>query len=132
MARPKILVVDDEPDILLLTKLGLEKEGLDVVTAEDGPKALERLHAESPDLMVLDAMMPGMSGFEVLQTMHDSEEPGMHVPVIMLTVLSGVSKIKMASDLGAVEYIVKPIDFTELLSKVLSVLKRAGEAGADG
>lgn len=123
----RILVVDDEPDILLLIKLGLETQGFEVVTAPDGPEALKQLETHVPDLMVLDAMMPGMTGFEVLESLHQSRESKHKPPVIMLTVLSELSKIEMARDLGAVEYIVKPIDFDELLVKVRLVLEKAKE-----
>jgi CheY-like chemotaxis protein len=117
----KILAVDDETDVLLVIKTALLSEGFEVTSATNGREALEKIPAEKPDLVILDVMMPGMTGFEVLEKM--KADPAMaHIPVIMLTGLSERSKIREALESGTDYYIVKPFDFHDLMSKVNDAL----------
>lgn len=126
----KILAVDDENDVLLVVKTALQTEGFDVSTASSGPEALEKMAADVPDLVVLDVMMPGMTGFEVLEKIRaDQRTAG--VPVIMLTGLSEKSKIRDALAAGTEYYIVKPFDFQDLLTKVQIALNPANSDPLD-
>lgn len=118
----RILAVDDEPDVLLIVRTALQSEGYDVETAANGPDALELAKANPPDLVILDVMMPGMTGFDVLRELK-SDDKTSRVPVIMLTGLSDRSKIQEALSSGTDYYIVKPFDFEDLFSKVNQALE---------
>ena len=120
----KILAVDDEPDVLLIVKTGLEMEGYDVLTASDGFQALARAREDHPDLILLDVMMPKMDGFEVLENLK-ADEATATIPVIMLTGLSDRTKIQKALVSGIRWYVVKPFDFDDLLGKVRQALSSA-------
>ncbi len=120
----KILVVDDEPDVLMIVQTGLEAEGYDVVTATNGPDALETAQRECPKLILLDVMMPGMDGFEVLAKLKEGEAT-CQIPVIMLTGLSDKTKIQQALVSGIDYYVVKPFDFEDLTTKVRTALDEA-------
>jgi len=121
-ARPeKILVVDDEEHIIELVELYLGKEGYAVVSASDGAAALERFSLEKPDLLVLDIMLPGRDGLEVLREIRKSSQ----VPVIMLTAReSEVDKV-VGLELGADDYLTKPFSPRELVARVKAVLRRS-------
>lgn len=123
----KILVVDDEPDVLLIVKTGLEMEGYQVVTASDGEEALGAAREERPDLILLDVMMPKMDGFEVLGKLKEDEAMAT-VPVIMLTGLSDRTKIQKALVSGIQWYVVKPFEFDDLMGKVRAALGASGMA----
>lgn len=115
--RHKVLVVDDEPDVLLLCRVNLEFEGYEVIEATDGQEALDRAREEHPDVVLLDVMMPKMDGWQVLDIMKADEELA-RVPVVMLTAkVQDQDQIRGWSK-GAAEYITKP--FSPLaLSQVL-------------
>jgi two-component system alkaline phosphatase synthesis response regulator PhoP len=121
--RPeKILVVDDEEHILELVELYLGKEGYKVVSAQDGDAAVERFAMEKPDLLVLDIMLPGKDGLDVLREIRKTSR----VPVIMLTAReSEVDKV-VGLELGADDYLTKPFSPRELVARVKAVLRRAG------
>ncbi len=118
----KILVADDEPDVLLIIKTGLTMEGFDVVTAANGRDALLTATEEMPDLIILDVMMPYLSGFEVLEKLKENDATA-PIPVIMLTGLSDRESIQQALLAGSDRYIVKPFEFSDLLQKVKISLK---------
>jgi DNA-binding response OmpR family regulator len=118
----KILVADDEPDVLLIIKTGLTLEGFDVVTAPNGRDALLTATEERPNLIILDVMMPYLSGFEVLEKLKENDDTA-QIPVIMLTGLSDRESIQQALLSGSDRYIVKPFEFTDLLQKVKISLK---------
>ncbi|MFP4380579.1 MAG: response regulator transcription factor [Candidatus Sumerlaeia bacterium] len=120
----KILVVDDEPDVLLIVKTGLQAEGYDLVTATNGADALTVAKDENPDLIVLDVMMPGMDGFETLAKLKEMDETST-IPVIMLTGLSEKQKIQKALVSGIEYYVIKPFEFDDLLKKVRTALNQA-------
>ena len=121
---PKILVVDDSPDVLLLCRVHLEYEGYAVETAEDGQQALERIAIECPDLVILDIMMPGMDGWDVLAAIRDNPEVA-HVPVVMLTARGeGLDEIRGWRE-GAAGYITKPFNPAALSSTVSRALYRS-------
>ena len=117
-----ILLVDDDAALLEVTSIVLMSEGYRVVTAKDGPEALKVLGYERLDLVVLDIMMPHMSGFEVLKKMRERSD----VPVVMLTAKSqSVDKV-VGLELGADDYITKPFDTKELLARIKAILRRFG------
>jgi len=119
--QEKILVVDDEEHIIELVELYLGKEGYGVSHAVDGLAAIEKFHAEKPDLLVLDIMLPGKDGLEVLREIRKTSD----VPVIMLTAReSEVDKV-VGLELGADDYLTKPFSPRELVARVKAVLRRS-------
>lgn len=123
MAR-KILIVDDDPDILRLLKAFLGSRGYEVLTARDGPGALEVFAKERPDLTLLDVMLPGMDGWEVLRRIRESGP----TPVLMLTARDSKIDTIQGFTLGADDYITKPFDLVEVALRIEAVLRRAGAA----
>jgi DNA-binding response OmpR family regulator len=117
MAR--ILVVDDEPDILLMLRMSLEDEGHEVFLAPDGMAGLERLAEHHPDLVVLDVMMPVLDGFGMLERKRDA---GDTTRVVMLSAKSEQSDLDRALALGAVEFVSKPFDLDRLIALIDRVL----------
>lgn len=115
----KVLVVDDEPDIRELLRINLELDGHEVVTAVDGPDGLNVLREEMPDVVLLDVMMPGLSGWEVLSRIKADPDGGLSsTPVIMLTALSDdMDQIRGGIE-GAIRYVTKPFDLTTLRREV--------------
>jgi DNA-binding response OmpR family regulator len=113
----RILAVDDEHDVLLIVRTALQSEGFEVETAAGGAEAVEKARAAPPDLILLDVMMPGMSGFDVLKALK-AEDATSRVPVIMLTGVSDRRKIQEALSSGTDYYIVKPFEFHDLIAKV--------------
>ncbi len=116
----KILVADDEPAICEVVKLYLEKEGFIVYTAEDGDIAIAIETKEQPDLLILDVMLPKLSGWDICQTIQRS------VPVIFLTAKSAESDKITGFSLGADDYITKPFSPKELVARIKAVLRRSG------
>jgi len=120
MAGERILVVDDEPNIVDLARMYLEKEGYRVESASDGAQALERIQAREPALIVLDLMLPEVDGFEVCRRTRASSD----VPIIMLTARDeDVDKI-VGLELGADDYLTKPFNPRELVARVKAILRR--------
>ena len=117
MAR--ILVVDDEPDILLLHRLNLEGAGHEVLLAADGMKALERITVDCPDCVVLDVMMPVLDGWGVLEALRDLADPP---PVLVVSAKSASSDVDHALAMGARAYLSKPFNAETLRAKIASVL----------
>ena len=123
----RILVVDDEADILNLLKYNLEKAGFTVLLAKDGPEAIESAVRNRPHLILLDIMLPDMEGTEVLKRLKGAEETRA-IPVIMLTAKGEeVDKI-VGFELGAEDYITKPFSPRELVLRARAVLKRSVDA----
>jgi DNA-binding response OmpR family regulator len=121
MSGQRILVVDDEPNIVELAKLYLEREGFRVQSAGDGIAALESIQTDEPALVVLDIMLPGMDGFEVCKQVRS----GSDVPIIMLTARDeDIDKI-VGLELGADDYLTKPFNPRELVARVKAILRRA-------
>jgi DNA-binding response OmpR family regulator len=123
MANPRILVVDDDRKIVDLIRLYLEKDGYRVLVAYDGRQALELAHQREPDLVVLDLMLPEVSGLDVCRTLRAET----NVPIIMLTARTTEEDKLLGLDLGADDYVTKPFSPRELLARVRAVLRRAGE-----
>ena len=118
----KILVVDDERDIVTIIDKVLKKSGYEVITAHDGIECIKKVETGPPDLILLDNIMPNMDGQAVLSKLKASKETA-DIPVIMLTALADQEHITGAQKGGAVEYIIKPFDYTVLLEKIAQVLK---------
>lgn len=114
-----MLVVDDEPDILLLHRLNLERAGHHVLLAADGVKALERIDADRPDVVVLDVMMPALDGWGVLDRLRTHTAPP---PVVVVSAKSTREDIDRALASGAAAYLAKPFDSDRLVAVVASLL----------
>lgn len=124
--RARLLVVDDEPVILELLAGALRFAGFDVLTAATGAEALRAAAAGRPDLILLDVMMPGCDGFEVIRRIHDS---GPRIPVIFLTARDTPHDRVAGLSLGGDDYITKPFSLDEMLARISAVLRRStGEA----
>lgn len=119
----KILIVDDEAHIVELVKFNLEKEGYRVEVATDGPSAVEKALKIIPDLMILDLMLPGMSGMEVCRTLHKNPVTD-GIPIIMLTAKSEEIDKVLGLEIGADDYMTKPFSPRELLARVKARLRR--------
>jgi DNA-binding response OmpR family regulator len=123
----KILVADDEPNIVRLLRMYLHNEGYEVVAAADGRQALDRFASESPDLVLLDLMMPAMNGFDVCTEIRKRSD----VPVIMLTARSDdIDKI-VGLEMGADDYVTKPFNPREVVARIKAALRRRDWDRAD-
>jgi DNA-binding response OmpR family regulator len=118
----RILVVDDEPDLLVLLEEHLSQEGYEVVTATTGMQAITRAREERPDIILLDVMMPGVSGFDVCNILQDFPETA-QIPIIFLTAVAETRRKVMGLNLGANDYITKPFDLHELTARVQAALR---------
>ena len=116
----RILVADDDPEIVSLIKRGLTYEGYAVDTAADGPETLEKARDCQPDAVILDVMMPGLDGNEVAKRLRQTGE----LPILMLTARGTVADKVLGLDSGADDYLVKPFDFDELLARMRALLRR--------
>lgn len=125
----RVLVVDDEPDIVALAAYHLAKSGYRVSTAANGPDALAMARDEHPALIVLDLMLPGISGFEVLEQLRASDATR-HVPVLMLTARREEPDRIRGLTLGADDYLTKPFSPQELVLRVAAILRRVAAGGA--
>ncbi|HSJ15074.1 MAG TPA: response regulator [Longimicrobiales bacterium] len=130
-APARILVVEDERDIAALVAYHLTKEGYRVRTAEGGNEALEAVAAERPDLVLLDLMLPGFSGYEVLTELRRRPELA-EVPVIVLTARKDEADRVQGLELGADDYVTKPFSPRELVLRVAAVLRRAQSPAVEG
>jgi len=121
--KKKILIIDDEADLIALAKQRLEAGGYRVFYAEDGEDGIKMAAKEKPDLILLDIMMPKKDGFEVLQ--HLKSDANMwNIPVVMLTVRTETEAMFKAKDLGAVDYFIKTDDWQELVKYISRYLSR--------
>lgn len=129
MRKASILIVDDEQSIIDIVEAYLEEEGFHVVTAMDGPAGLELAKSEKPDLIILDIMLPGMDGVEVLRRLRRESD----VYVIMLTAKAEETDKIVGLSVGADDYLTKPFSPRELVARVKAALRRIqGEAGTGG
>ena len=117
----RILVVDDDPEILSFLKRGLAYDGYEVDTAKDGTEALAKARDIEPDLVVLDVMMPGLDGMEVSKRLRQASD----TPILMLTAKGTVADRVAGLDSGADDYLIKPFAFDELLARVRALLRRS-------
>jgi two-component system response regulator RegX3 len=117
---PRVLLVDDERDIVEPVTYALEREGFDVRPVEDGSKALDLARAELFDVIVLDIMLPGVSGIEVCRTLRSESD----VPIVMLTARDSEVDRVLGLELGADDYVTKPFSTAELVSRIRAILRR--------
>ncbi|MDD5691161.1 MAG: response regulator [Candidatus Omnitrophica bacterium] len=117
----KILLVDDEPHIIMMLENRMKHAGYDVITASDGQEALVKAHKEKPDLIILDLMLPKLDGYKVCR-MLKFDEKYKHIPIIMLSARAQEADKKMGETVGADGYITKPFEPQVLLGKVSDLL----------
>ncbi len=126
MAKATILVIEDDPDILELVSYNLGKEGYTVIGATNGEQGVALLGTANPDLIVLDIMLPGMDGLDVLRTLkRDGKTSG--IPVIMTTAKSEDTDIVSGLELGADDYVTKPFSPRVLVARIRAVLRRSAD-----
>ena len=120
--QKKILIVDDEPNILKALRAYLEKDGYRVITAVDGIKALAAFRSDPPDLMILDLNLPGKDGFEVCREVRKTSD----IPILMLTARVEETDKLIGLEIGADDYVVKPFSPREVVARVKVILRRSG------
>jgi two-component system alkaline phosphatase synthesis response regulator PhoP len=125
----RILVVDDEETIVRLVSYNLEKEGFCVITADDGLSALEQVKRNSPDLLILDIMLPSIDGLEVCRRLR---QENIRVPIIMLTARDTEIDKVLGLELGADDYVTKPFSPRELVARVKAILRRSDQENDQG
>lgn len=121
-----ILAIDDENDVLLIVKTALASEGFSVTTATNGFDALAVLEEKKPDLILLDLMMPEMSGFEVIDKLKEKPDTA-DIPIVVLTGLSERKRIRELLDKGVKYYIVKPFEYQDLIAKVKLAIEETSQ-----
>jgi len=128
-SKPRVLIVDDEPDLLSVLHFGLEVEGFDVLEASDGEQGLNMAREHTPDLIVLDLMLPRMDGYKVCRALK-FDERYRRIPVFILSARSGETDRRLALDLGADAFITKPYDMKDLVSRIRNRLNMPPRAEA--
>jgi two-component system, OmpR family, alkaline phosphatase synthesis response regulator PhoP len=126
----KVLVIDDEAPIRLLCRVNLEAEGMDVIEAADGPSGVERAREESPDVILLDVMMPGLDGWRVAEQLLDDDRT-VGIPIIFLTARAEFRDRARGLDIGGVDYVTKPFNPLELAPLVQDLLDRIDRGERD-
>mgnify|MGYP001358291955 CR=1 FL=1 len=116
----KVLIVDDDPNINELVKLYFEADGFETISCLDGAKSIEIFKKEKPDILILDLMLPGMNGFDILREIRKNSD----VPVIMLTARGDTLDQVVGLELGADDYVTKPFEPQELIARVKAILRR--------
>jgi two-component system phosphate regulon response regulator PhoB len=131
MTKPKILIVEDDPDIQELLHFNLEKAGCQTLRSENGEQALQMAHKHLPDLVLLDILLPGMSGLEVCRRMKG--DPALqHIPIIMVTAKGEEMDRVVGLELGADDYVVKPFSVREIVLRIQKLLSRGEKQGGAG
>ena len=125
MSKGKIMVADDDQNICELLRLYLEKEGYGVTLAHDGEAAVEQFFAETPDLVLLDIMMPKLDGWQVCREIRKKS----NTPIIMITAKGETFDKVLGLELGADDYVVKPFDTKEIVARIKAVLRRSAASG---
>jgi DNA-binding response OmpR family regulator len=130
MAPATVLVVDDDPVILKLLEVNFEMEGFEVVRAADGFEGLERARSVLPDIVVLDVMMPRMTGYEVAKALREDDDTA-HIPIIFVTARAQSSDVERGLELGVDDYVTKPFDPLDLIARVNTLLARGQQAAGE-
>jgi DNA-binding response OmpR family regulator len=128
-SRPRILIVDDEADLVAVLRFGLETEGFEVIEAGDGEEGLRRARDDRPDLMVLDLMLPKLDGYKVCRALK-FDERYKSLPIFILSARSGEQDRRLALDMGADAYISKPYEMKDLVARIRARLSARDEAAA--
>ena len=126
----RVLVIDDEAPIRLLCRVNLEAEGMDVLEAADGPSGLEKARSETPDVILLDVMMPGLDGWRVAEELLDDERTE-RIPIVFLTARAELRDRARGIDLGGVDYVTKPFNPVELAPLVRELTARVERGERD-
>jgi DNA-binding response OmpR family regulator len=126
----KVLVIDDEAPIRLLCRVNLEAEGMEVLEAADGPSGLQQARNHSPDVILLDVMMPGLDGWRVAEELLDDPTTE-DIPIVFLTARAELRDRARGIDLGGVDYVTKPFNPVELAPIVRGLLDRVGRGERD-
>jgi DNA-binding response OmpR family regulator len=126
----RVLVIDDEAPIRLLCRVNLEAEGMEVLEAADGPSGLEKARAETPDVVLLDVMMPGLDGWRVAEELLDDPATE-RIPIVFLTARAELRDRARGIDLGGVDYVTKPFNPVELAPLVRDLLDRVARGERD-
>jgi DNA-binding response OmpR family regulator len=126
----RVLVIDDEAPIRLLCRVNLEAERMEVLEAADGPSGLETARAETPDVILLDVMMPGLDGWRVAEELLDDERTA-GIPIVFLTARAELRDRARGIDLGGVDYVTKPFNPVELAPLVRDLLHRVNRGERD-
>ena len=121
MANKRVLIVDDEPDIVESIKFNLELEGIQCIEAYDGEEALLKAKKQDPNLIILDIMLPKIHGYKIARLLK-FDETYKHIPIVMLTARSQRSDIKLGEETGADEYMTKPFEMDNLVALVKKYL----------
>ncbi|MGH7835639.1 MAG: response regulator [Candidatus Binatia bacterium] len=129
MVGQKILVVEDEPDIRKLVQYNLTQERFKVLEAEDGERALKIVQREKPDLVILDLMLPGLSGLELCKILRERPETA-RLPILMLTAKAGEADRVVGLEMGADDYLAKPFSPREMVARVKAILRRTDGSAA--
>ncbi|MDR2115980.1 MAG: response regulator transcription factor [Planctomycetaceae bacterium] len=124
MTKEQILVIEDEKDILSMVRLRLESRGFDVFTAESGELALQWLADHKPDLILLDLMLPGMSGLEILKQIRTNQNIA-QIPILIVSALGEESDVVVGLERGADDYLSKPFSMSILMARVNALLRRS-------
>jgi DNA-binding response OmpR family regulator len=126
----RVLVIDDEAPIRLLCRVNLEAEGMEVLEAADGPSGLEKARSETPDVILLDVMMPGLDGWRVAEELLDDERTE-QIPIVFLTARAELRDRARGIDLGGVDYVTKPFNPVELAPLVRDLTARVARGERD-
>jgi two-component system OmpR family response regulator len=135
--KPRVLIVEDDPDLLVVLRVNLTAMGVEPILAGDGRTAISRIQSERPDAVVLDVMLPGIDGWSVLEDLHAMGDP---VPIVVCSAKKDIEDMERARELGASGYVIKPFDIDRLVDAVMEALGRsrrverwfAGELGIEG
>jgi DNA-binding response OmpR family regulator len=120
--KPRVLIVEDDPDLLVVLRVNLTAIGVEPILAGDGRTAISRIQAERPDAVVLDVMLPGIDGWSVLEDLHALGDP---VPIVVCSAKKDVEDMERARELGASGYVVKPFDIDRLIDAVMEAVGRS-------
>ena len=131
MSRPRILTIEDEPDILTVLEYNLSREGFSVLTAADGEEGVRLAKRERPDLVVLDLFLPRLDGIEVCRQLK-LDASTRDIPIIMLTAKGEESDVVLGLGMGADDYMTKPFSPKELMARIRAVLRRGKSSDTDG
>jgi two-component system OmpR family response regulator len=120
--KPRVLIVEDDPDLLVVLRVNLTAMGVEPILAGDGRTAISRILAEKPDAVVLDVMLPGIDGWSVLEDLHAMGDP---VPIVVCSAKKDVEDMERARELGATGYVIKPFDIDRLVDAVMDAVGRS-------
>lgn len=130
MAKERILIIEDEEDILELIRVNLERDGYQVTGANTGEEGIDTARSDMPDLVILDLMLPGIDGLDVCRLMKNDPRTA-HIPVVMLTARGEEADVVTGLEIGAHDYIIKPFSTRVLVARIRSILRRKGRESVE-